>query len=186
MNRLEAVGVIIKSLQGDELIVHANGAINRESYYYNDRKKNFYMLGSMGLASSIGIGLAVSQPEKKVIVLDGDGNIIMGFGNLALVGVLKPPNLLHIVLDNRVYGTTGNQKTISQDLNLSEIASSCGYLSTAAVENQEQLTDVLKEILNNKGPRFLHIKVSKTTPEPVPRIPYSAEEIKNRFLSVTK
>jgi thiamine pyrophosphate-dependent acetolactate synthase large subunit-like protein len=90
MNRLQAIKTVIDNLGGDELIVHANGAISRESIFCKDRKENFYLLGSMGLPASVGLGIAINRPERKVIILDGDGNVLMGFGNLALIGALKP------------------------------------------------------------------------------------------------
>ena len=78
MNRWEAIRLVIDKLSGDELLIHANGAISRESFFCRDRRENFYLLGSMGLASSVALGVALSQPQRKVIVLDGDGNILMG------------------------------------------------------------------------------------------------------------
>ena len=72
MNRLDAIKIIIDHINEDEFVVHANGSLSRESMFCNDRMKNFYLLGSMGLASSVGIGLALARPEKKVVVLDGD------------------------------------------------------------------------------------------------------------------
>ena len=77
MNRLEAIRLIINQFSEDEVIVHANGAISRESFFCKKRKKNFYLLGSMGLASSVGLGIALSLPKQMVIVLDGDGNALM-------------------------------------------------------------------------------------------------------------
>ena len=107
MSRLIAIKTIIDNLTGDELIVHANGAISRESFFCKDRPENFYLLGSMGLPASVGLGIAVNRPEKKVIILDGDGNVLMGLGTLTLAGALKPGNFIHVVLDNRVYGYFG-------------------------------------------------------------------------------
>jgi thiamine pyrophosphate-dependent acetolactate synthase large subunit-like protein len=181
MNRLEAIKLIINHLRGEEYVIHANGSISRESFNCKNRKKNFYLVGSMGLASSVALGLALSQPQKKIIVLDGDGNVLMGFGNLALIGSLKPKNLIHIVLDNQVYGTTGNQTTISPYLDFSRIAKSCGYKNSYLVKNQDRLSEALIGLRSLQGPHFLHIKVDMEVPLSTSRIPYTSCQIKDRF-----
>jgi thiamine pyrophosphate-dependent acetolactate synthase large subunit-like protein len=184
MNRLEAIGLVIDSLSGDELIIHANGAISRESFFCRDREENFYLLGSMGLASSVALGVALHQSMRRVIVLDGDGNILMGLGNLALIGALKPKNLIHLVLDNQAYGTTGNQPTISSHLPLYKIAQAAGYRGSYFVDNDEKLQGVFRASLSGVGPIFIQIKVSPEVPQVSPRIPFSAREMKERFMGV--
>ncbi len=181
MNRLEAIEGIIDNLTGDELIIHANGAISRESFHCCDRKQNFYLLGSMGLASSVGLGVALNRVESRVVVLDGDGNVLMGLGNLALIGALKPSNLVHAVLDNGTYGTTGNQPTISPQVVLSQIATAAGYVTSHSVRTTRDLADVFRSISGKHGPHFVHITVSSDVPRKCPRIPYTASEIKDRF-----
>lgn len=182
MNRFDAIKIIIDNLSGDELLIHANGAISRESFFCKNRGENFYLLGSMGLASSVGLGLALNRPDKKIIILDGDGNILMGFGNLALIGAFKPKNLIHLVFDNQVYGTTGNQPTISQYIPFSKVAFVSGYKTSHFVDNEDSLKKIFTKILHEPGPHFLHIKVSKEIIQQCPRIPYSANEIKERFI----
>ncbi len=95
----------------DEPVVHANGYICRESFQLQDREANFYMIGSMGLASSIGLGVALCRPDKKVIIFDGDGNVLMSMGTLAMIAATAPKNLVHIVFDNQVYESTGSQRS---------------------------------------------------------------------------
>ncbi len=97
----------------DELVVHCNGFISRISHHLRDRAANFYMIGSMGLASSIGLGLAMAQPGRRVVVFDGDGNVLMNLGALGSIATLAPVNLLHVVFDNEQYGSTGGQCCIS-------------------------------------------------------------------------
>jgi thiamine pyrophosphate-dependent acetolactate synthase large subunit-like protein len=125
MKLAEALGVVIPLLQ-DELVVHANGFISRESFNLEDRLGNFYMIGSMGLASSIGLGVAMNRPERRVVVFDGDGNVLMNMGSLALIGATQPQNFVHIVFDNEAYGSTGNQRSISAQVALEDIARSSG------------------------------------------------------------
>jgi len=112
MKRYEAIEIITESLKGDELVISANGLISRELFTIKDSPRNFYMLGSMGLASSIGFGLAFSLPNKKVVVIDGDGNILMNLGSLATIGHFAPSNLIHFVLDNEMHASTGGQPTM--------------------------------------------------------------------------
>ena len=182
MNRLEAIKCVVDGLLGDELIVHANGVISRESFYCADRKENFYLLGSIGLAASVGLGVALSRPDRRVLVFDGDGNILMGFGNLAMIGALKPANLSHLVFDNEAYGTTGNQPTLSSRVPLSETARASGYLSATFLETRSELLEVLPILPNTPGPHFLQIKVTQDVPVTSLRISYSAREIKERFM----
>ena len=106
MNRKEAIQAIVKEI-GTSPIVSANGYISRDLYETHDRKENFYMIGSMGLASSIALGVAIKNPKIKVYVFDGDGNILMNLGSLATIGNLKPKNLIHVVFDN------SNGKTVT-------------------------------------------------------------------------
>lgn len=184
MNRLEAIKIIIDNLAGDELIIHANGAISRESFFCKDRKENFYLLGSMGLPASVGLGTAVNRPERKIIILDGDGNVLMGFGNLALVGALQPANFIHIVLDNQAYGTTGNQPTISAQIALDRIALAAGYRSSCRVSAANDLLNRFSDCLKQAGPHFIQVKLTREVTQNCPRIPYSARQIKERFKSI--
>ena len=110
MTRLEATR-IVAAFAGDAAVVASLGHPAYDLFAAGDRPRNFYTWGSMGLASSIGLGLALAQPALRVIVLDGDGSLLMNLGSLATIGLLQPPNLTVIVMDNEEYGTTGGQAT---------------------------------------------------------------------------
>lgn len=186
MNRLQTIRNVVSQLGDREFVIHANGAMARESCYCRDRERNFYLVGSMGLASSVGLGFAARQPRERVVVLDGDGNLLMGLNNLAIIGAVKPENLLHIVLDNGVYGTTGNQPTISGRVRLEELARAAGYPTVATAGSGEEMDGLLETLWQRPGPRFLLIRVQDHAAEPVPRIPYTARQNKERFMrSVT-
>ncbi len=182
MNRLTAIDSVVAQLGDREFVFHANGAMARESCYCRDRQRNFYLVGSMGLASSAGLGFAVQQPEERVVVLDGDGNLLMGLGNLAIIGAVKPDNLLHIVLDNGVYGTTGNQPTISDKVRLEEMAKAAGYPTVRIAETESEAGSILPRLWQQPGPRFLLIKITDNTTGDIPRIPYTTAQNKERFL----
>lgn len=185
MKRGEAIKTVVELLD-KELVVHANGMICRESFVARDRMENFYMVGSMGLASSIGLGLAISLPHRKIIVFDGDGNVLMNLGSLAMIGDILPKNLLHIVFDNEVYGSTGNQRTISSAIKLEEIAGSAGYTRVEKVNEKEEFKKVIKDCLKGYGPVFILAKVSKESDEGIARVSYTPETIKKRFISAIK
>ena len=183
MNYREAITTIMELLKG-QLVVCANGLISRETFTIRDRTENFYMIGSMGLASSIGLGVALSKPSRKVIILDGDGNLLMNLGSLPMTGSLQPKNLLHIVLDNEVYASTGNQPTISNVVELENIAKSAKYAYIKKVTTVEELRREVVHILENDGPSFLLVKISdKEKQIEIGRVTHSPEEIKERFMS---
>jgi len=117
MNRKEAIQAVVKEI-GTSPIVSANGYISRDLYETHDRKENFYMIGSMGLASSIALGVAIKNPKIKVYVFDGDGNILMNLGSLTTIGLLQPKNLIHIIFDNGLHESTGGQPTNTKKIEL--------------------------------------------------------------------
>ncbi len=183
MNYREVITIIAELLKG-QLVVCANGFISRETFTISDRTENFYMIGSMGLASSIGLGVALSKPSRKVIILDGDGNLLMNLGSLPMIGSLQPKNLLHIVLDNEVYASTGNQPTISNVVELEDIAKSAKYAYIKKVTTDEELRREVVHILENDGLSFLLVKISdKEEQREIGRVTHSPEEIKERFIS---
>ena len=112
MKRIEAIALAAEAAQAQGALLISNiGFPSRELYAAKDRPENFYMLGSMGLASSIGLGLALGRPERRVIVLDGDGSVLMNLGTLATIAHYAPENYLLVILDNCCYGSTGSQPT---------------------------------------------------------------------------
>jgi len=164
-------------------MVHANGYICRESFSLKDREENFYMIGSMGLASSIGLGVALCQPDRKVIVLDGDGNVLMAMGTLAMIAAEAPKNLLHIVIDNEVYESTGRQRSISNVVPLEQVAKSAGYRKAVRVDKREEIKPVFEELMNAEGPVFLLIKVEPCFDSKTGRVTHTPEEITARFMN---
>ena len=182
MNLARALSVVIPALP-DALIVHANGFISRESFNLEDRRGNFYMIGSMGLASSIALGVALSKPERRVAVFDGDGNVLMNMGSLALIGAQQPRNLVHLVFDNEVYGSTGNQPTISSRVALDEVARASGYVETRRAEDADQLRAAAQDLLARDGPSFLLIKIEPDRQERhIGRITHEPQHIVRRFM----
>ena len=169
-------------LLGEEPMVHANGYICRESFSLKDREENFYMIGSMGLASSIGLGVALCKPDRKVIVLDGDGNVLMSMGTLAMISAEAPNNLVHIVIDNEVYESTGKQRSISNTVPLEQVAKSAGYRQAVRVDKKEEIKPAFEKLMNSEGPVFLLIKVKPCFDPTTGRVTHTPEEITERFM----
>ena len=175
----EAVSALRPHL-GDAVVVHANGHISRRSFSVEDRPGNFYMIGSMGLASAIGLGLSIARPTRPTIVFDGDGNLLMNFGILAMVGGLQPRRFVHVVFDNEVYGSTGNQASPSRGVRLDRVAAAAGYRSSVGVTEAGDVEQAVQQALTTEGPHFVLAKVTADEAD-VPRIPFSPAEIRDRF-----
>ena len=181
MKRFEGIKSVMKHIE-NEIIVCNIGFPSRELYHIKDRAKNFYMLGSMGLASSIGLGLAISKNEEKVVIFDGDGSLLMNLGSLVTVFNQNPNNLIWIVFDNECYGSTGNQCSYAENVNLLEIAKSVGFKNSYDY-NEIDLKDILKNKQDNSV--FIHYKILPGNADS-PIIDMSPEEIKNRFIDSIK
>jgi len=179
-SRARAMAAIV-ALLSDEPLVVCNGFPSREVFKLGDRPANFYMIGSMGVAPAIGLGVALAKPQKKVVVFDGDGNVLMGMGTLATVGAVKPKNLIHVVFDNEVYGSTGNQPTISRVVRLDAVAKAAGYVNVERVLEREDLVYEFKDMLKKDGPSFLLVKVTEQS-EDADRVLLEPDEITRRFM----
>lgn len=175
MERIEAIKTIAETLD-DELIICNIGFPSRELYAVKDSSTHFYMLGSMGMASSIGLGLALSS-KRKVVVFDGDGSVLMNMGTLVTIFSQNTENLIFVVFDNQCYGSTGSQCTYTTKVDLHEIAKSVGFKNTFVFKEGINF----KEVLDTKGPVFVHMKVKPGNAD-VPVIDIEPEEIKERFM----
>jgi len=179
-SRARAIGAVLELLT-DQPVIICNGFPSREAFRLADRPTHFYMIGSMGVAPAIGLGVALSKPNKKVVVLDGDGNVLMGMGTLATVGALKPKNFIHVVFDNEVYGSTGNQPTFSRVVRLEQVAKAAGYVHVERVREREDLVYEFKDMLGKDGPSMLLVKVTEQA-EDVDRVPLEPPAITHRFM----
>lgn len=179
LSRLAAMTAAMKPL-GREPVVAANGYISREACAIADRPQNFYMIGSMGLASAIALGLSLGRPGRPVVVLDGDGNLLMSLGTLPMVAALGARRLVHCVFDNEVYGSTGNQRSLSRHVRLDRVAAAAGYRTAAAVTGAPEISAAVESALGGVGPHFVLAKVTAEEAD-VPRIPYAPTAIRDRF-----
>ena len=186
ISRIDAIGIIANHVESDDLMISTTGMISRELFVTEDRSRNFYMLGSMGLASAFGLGLALLNPDQGVVVLEGDGSALMSMGTLALITSESPPNLVHIVLDNESYESTGGQATITNQIDLSLIAESSGYQHVVRADDGDQLTAALAKCRSTSGPHFILAKVGVASVEGISRVTHTPIEIRDRFRSTVK
>lgn len=181
MNRLDATRLLTAAVS-DEPIVASLGHPAYDLYAAGDRPANFYTWGSMGLASSIGLGLALARPELRVFVVDGDGSLLMNLGSLATIGWTRPHNLVLIVWDNEEYGTTGGQETATaHGADLEGAARAMGAPATATVRTAEAFAAAIARARAEPGPWVIVAKVSESAPTVKP--PLDCVFIKQRFMA---
>jgi thiamine pyrophosphate-dependent acetolactate synthase large subunit-like protein len=181
MTKMAAVGAIRRVFGPEVLVVCCNGMIGRELYTAEDRASTFYMIGSMGLALSIGLGLAIARPRRRVVVLDGDGNVLMGLNALASVGSERPPNLYHVVLDNHAHASTGGQRTISSDVSLESVAGALGYRATHRSTTEADFEAALRAAIGQPGPVMVLGEVAGGTVKGIARVEPTPPELAARF-----
>ena len=181
MTTREALGIIAGKLT-DELAVCTTGYTCRDMQHLKDRPGNFYMIGSMGVAAAIGLGIALTKRESTVVVFDGDGAVLMGLGVLPMIGSLKPRNLIHLVLDNEVFASTGNQPTYSRTVDLAQIARSSGYAVVRRAESPQEVESGWSQIRSEAGPSFFLMKCRPDTGSAMERVRLSPEAIRSRMM----
>ncbi len=180
MTRFEAIALIRKWL-ADEPVVASLGHPAYDLFAAGDRDLNFYTWGSMGLTSPIALGLALARPDRTAVALDGDGSLLMNLGTLATIGDCAPPNLVVVVLDNGIYGTTGGQPTpTSRGADLEAAARSMGVARTATVRDEAALQEALDSSRSTPGPWVIVAKVRESAP--VAKPPLDCVLIKQRFM----
>ena len=180
LTRQQALQAVIDETPQDEaIVVGTTGFTGRELFAINDRPNHFYMVGSMGCASSFGLGLSLALPNQRIVVADGDGATLMRMGNLATIGAYAGSNFQHLILDNGMHESTGGQATVSSAINLAGVAAACGYRdATGAVE-----LEALQRFLRcREGPGLLQFKLKPGVPENLPRPDVSPPEVKHRLM----
>jgi len=177
MERIEAIGAVAQEAETQGALVICNiGFPSGELYAVCDDPANFYMLGSMGLASSIGLGLALARPDRRVVALDGDGAVLMNLGTLATIADQAPENYLLVILDNGCYGSTGCQPTCTcRKADLAEMARAAGIADVKTAAMPEELRTAVR----GTGAVVARVDVGNAE---VPVIDPTPQEIKDRFM----
>ncbi len=181
MTRFDAIDLARRTLTDEPVVVNLGHAAY-ELFAAGDRPLNFYTWGSMGLTSSIALGLALARPDRRVVALDGDGSLLMNLGSLATIAACAPPNLLVLVLDNGRYGTTGGQPTATAGgADLAKAARAMGIRQTGTVRDAGELQQALDRSRTAPGPWVIVAKVAESAPTAKP--PLDCVFIKNRFMA---
>jgi phosphonopyruvate decarboxylase len=175
----DVLRTVQKSARSTDALLATTGFTGRALYAVDDRANQFYMVGSMGCVSSLGLGLATVRPDRRVIVLDGDGALLMRMGSLATNGYHIPANLVHLVLDNGCHDSTGSQRTVSSCVEMVQLASACGYPRSVRISTLEELSNLLND--GSSQLTFAHIKTRPRDNRKLPRPTISPADVARRF-----
>lgn len=171
--------VVEQTAEDDSIVIGSTGFTGRELFAIADRPNQLYMVGSMGCASSLGLGLSLALPEKTVLVADGDGAALMRMGNLATIGAYGQQNFQHLLLDNRVHESTGGQATVSASVSFAAVAKACSYQEAGEAV---QLGELERFLQGRNGPSLLHFKTARGVPDNLPRPDITPREVKQRLM----
>jgi thiamine pyrophosphate-dependent acetolactate synthase large subunit-like protein len=180
LNRREVVASLLERRDG-LLVVAGLGAAAWDCTAAGDHPLTFPLWGAMGSAAMIGLGLALAQRKRRVLVVTGDGEMLMGLGSLATIGVRRPGNLSIVVLDNERYGETGMQKThTAYGVDLAAVARACGFADSRVIRRNAEIAAVRSGVYRGRGPLFFQVKV-KSDSLPLALPPRDGAQLKHRF-----
>jgi len=178
--RKEALAEIQRgTAKKSSIVIATTGFTGRELFALDDRANQLYMVGSMGCASSLGLGFSMCRPQDRVVVVDGDGAALMRMGNFSTVGAYGGENFVHLLLDNEVHDSTGGQATVSNSVRFASVAAACGYASCSSGDSLHLIRETLVE---NRGPAFLHLKTRAGAAVDLPRPDMTPAAVKSRLM----
>ena len=176
---MEVLRLLQEQGRSDDALIATTGFMGRALYALGDRENQLYLVGSMGCASSVALGLALAQPARRVIVIDGDGAALMRLGALATIGHLRPHNLVHVLLDNERHESTGGQATVADTTDLALVAHACGY---PVVHRAPALVDLDRILRSTRDElAFVHVKIRPDEELKLPRPTSTPEQVARRF-----
>ena len=184
MTRYEALQDLLTRIPDEDVALFTTGMISREAFNIRDRPENFYMIGSMGLLTALGLGLALQWPSRRIWVIEGDGSALMSLGTFPLIATCRPNNLIHVVLDNETYESTGAQPTISATVDLAALAKAAGYTCVWRVSDRVGLENALQAAVDGYTLGFILAKVSGRAAETLGRVSLTPEQLTRRFAQV--
>ncbi|MCH8126193.1 phosphonopyruvate decarboxylase [candidate division KSB1 bacterium] len=180
--RNEALKTIQSVSEEGTAVIATTGFTGRELCMLDDRDNQLYMVGSMGCALSIGIGIAINKPALKVIVVDGDGALLMRTGSMAATSMYAPANLIHILFNNEIHESTGGQQTLSGNISFPAIAKGFGYNHIFSTDDLNVFNNFIFKAMVMKGPIFIHLKTHPGVPKNLGRPSVKPEQVKERFM----
>jgi len=158
-SRAQVLDRLLAALPDDAPVVATTGKTGRELFTIADRPAHFYLVGAMGCASAVGLGISLRRPGP-VIVIDGDGAALMKLGNFATIGALAPSGLIHVLLDNQVHDSTGGQRTSAGVVSFPEVAIGCGYRTAISCVSLGGLERAVTDALASPGPHLVHVRIT--------------------------
>jgi phosphonopyruvate decarboxylase len=179
--RAEALAALAGALRADDLVISTTGMASRELAAVGDRDASFPMMGSMGCASAVALGVALAAPARRVVVVDGDGALLMKAGALATIGAQRPGGLLHVVLDNGCYESTGGQPSASASVDFAALAAACGYGRALTLGGAGDLARLVRGFGVGEGPAFATLSVQPGREPGTPRVPRTPQAIRDGF-----
>jgi len=180
LHRRDVVKALLRD-RGDILVVAGLGSSAWDCAAAGDHPLTFPLWGAMGSACMIGLGLALAQPGRRVLVVTGDGEMLMGLGSLATIGAQRPRNLAVVVLDNERYGETGMQRThTAYGVDLAAAARACGFSKTRVIRKSGEIASMRSDAYRGRGPLFFQVKVRPDSP-PLVLPPRDGAHLKRRF-----
>lgn len=180
VTRYAALEELLKVISDDAAVVATTGKCGRELFTISDRPQHLYQVGSMGCAAGMGLGIALNVPNP-VVVIDGDGALMMKMGTLATIGAYAPPNLIHVVLDNGTYDSTGGQPTASPHVDFASAAIASGYACGIRCDDIAGFDDAFAEAQAANGPSLIHMKILPGSLKDLGRPTISPAEVAQRF-----
>jgi phosphonopyruvate decarboxylase len=177
--RREWLRAVQAAARPEDLVIASTGYLGRELYALDDRPNQLYLVGSMGCASSLGLGVAVARPDRRVIVLEGDGAGLMRLGAWAAVGFARPANLRHVLIDNGCHDSTGGQSSLSGSVDFCQLAAGSGYPTVDRMSAPASFEAWLNQ--PHAGPSFLHVPILRGTPKDLPRPKEAPPAVARRF-----
>lgn len=186
MKREEALAVVLDNLSGDEAVVSTTGKTSREVFELRKKRgetqRDFLTVGAMGHTSSIALGVAMAQPERAVLCIDGDGSMLMHLGAMAIIGSVAPANLLHLVLNNQSHESVGGQPTVADEINIGALAASLNYKSYLKASTAAEVAAAMQQAKQLTGPVLLEVLIAQGSRSDLGRPDSSAEQNKFAFM----
>jgi phosphonopyruvate decarboxylase len=180
--RLSLLDAVLAAIPDDVPIVATTGKAGRELFTLADREQHIYLVGSMGCASAMGLGVAMTS-GRRTVVLDGDGAALMKLGSVATIGAYQPAGLLHVLLDNGVHDSTGGQKTVSPSVDFAAVALACGYRRAFTCDSVAGFVEAFRQAMAADGPVLVHALIRPGSLEKLGRPTIAPHEVAQRFRS---
>ena len=186
LKREKAIECILKSLPYDALVVSTTGKTSREVFEIRQQKEqlnnDFLTVGAMGHTASIALGVAMAQPERTVIALDGDGSMLMHMGAMAVVGAVEPKKFIHVVLNNQSHESVGGQPTVVEHIDIRQLSMACGYNYYQKVATIEELNLVMRGAIDQQGPQLIEVCIAQSSRTDLGRPTVTPQQNKIAFM----